>query len=308
MRSGCLAFAFVFAFAPAVLAQESDDDRKAAATLFTEGQKAYREGDFRHAAEAFESAYKKAPRLAPLWNAARAWDKGGEPAHAANLYASYLRKAPPNAPDRNSATRSLRDLEAKLAKLEVHAAGFTELKVDGTAIVVEDQNPSSLVVYVTPGSHLIEGQHEGKAAQEHPVAMAGTSTSVVLLAKSDATPTPQPLPPPPPLEERVHSGWSPIVAIVGGGLTVVAGGFLIWSGIDTMNQRSTFDAAPTQANLDTGRSDETRTNVLIGVTAGLGVLTALVAILLVDWKGHTKEHAGLRLGPANLLMPWGGTF
>ncbi len=177
-------------------------------------------------------------------------------------------------------------------------------KVDGVAIEVDDQNVRSLALYVTPGSHVIEGQHGGKSVQEKPNAMAGTSMSVVLLAHDEGQPPPQPPPPPPPTQEKLHSGWSPIVVAVGGGLTAVAGGLLIWSGVDTMSQRTTFDASPTQANLDTGRGDEVRTNVLVGITAGIGLLTVLTAIFLVDWKGRTQEHAnlGLRLHVA----PGGG--
>jgi hypothetical protein len=307
MRLPCLAFALVFALAPAVLAQESEDDRRAAATFFLEGQKAYNAGDFRHAAESFEGAYKRAPRLPPLWNAARAWDKGGELVRAANLYASYLRKAPPSAPDRNSATRALRELEAKLAKLEVHASSVSDLKVDGVAIDLDDQSAGSLVLYVTPGAHVIEGQHDGALVQEKANGTPGASMSVVLLARPDAQPPPPPPPPPP--QEKPHSGFSPIVVAVGGGLTVIAGGLLIWSGIDTVSQRTTFNANPTQQNLATGQSDEVRTNVLVGVTAGLGLLTAVAAIF-VDWKGHTREHASSRLrlhvAPGGGML--GGTF
>jgi hypothetical protein len=277
---------------------ESPDDLKAAAKLFAEGQRSYREGDYRHAAEAFETAYKKAPRLPPLYNAARAWQKGGELVRAANLYASYLRKAPPSAPDRNNATSALRDLESRVAKLEVHAVDFTDLKLDGVPVDVEDQSVASLLVYVTPGSHVVEGKHAGKSAQERPSATAGASMSVVLVAKEEAAPPPVVMEP-----EKPHGGWSPIVVIVGGGLTAVAGGLLVWSGIDTLNQRSTFDASPTQQNLDTGKSDQARTNVLLGVTLGLAVLTGVAAIF-VDWKPHKTEHARLFIGPTGA---W-GTF
>jgi hypothetical protein len=287
-------------------AGESDDDRKAAAKLFAEGHKAYVTGDYRHAAEAFEAAYRRAPRLPPLWNAARAWQKGGELVHAANLYAVYLRKAPPSAPDRNSATSALRDLETKLGRLEVHAADFTELKLDGAAIDLEDQDPSSVVVYVSPGSHVVEGQHAGKSVQQTATAIGGSSVSVVLLAPKEIAAPPPPPPPPP----EKHSGWSPLVVAVGGGLTAVGLGLTIWSGLDTMSQRSTFDQAPTQANFDEGKAREVRTNVLLAVTAGVGVLTGIAAIFLVDWKGHAEQKtpppatAGVRLhlGPGSALL------
>jgi len=279
---------------------ESAEDLKAAAKLFAEGQKSYREGDYRHAAEAFESAYKKAPRLPPLYNAARAWQKGGETVRAANLYASYLRKAPPSAPDRNNATSALRDLEGRVAKLEVHATDLTDLKVDGAAFDVGDQSAASFVVYVTPGTHVVEGKRGDKTAEERPIATAGSSMSVVLVPPKDAPPPVAPV-----VAEEKHSGWSPIVVAVGGGLTAVAAGFLVWSGVDTLGQRSTFDASPTQANLDAGKSDQLRTNVLLGVTLGLAVVTGVVAIFLVDWKPHKHpEKTALHVSP---FGAW-GTF
>ena len=293
----------IAASAARAYAQESDEDRKAAAKLFGEAQKAYRDGDFRHAAEAFEGAYKKAPRLPPLYNAARAWQKGGELVRAANLYASYLRKAPPTAPDRNSATSALRDLETKLARLELHAADITELKVDGVAVEVEDQPPNALVLYVTPGTHVVDGARGGKAVHEQPTATAGSSVSVVLAV----TETPHEVVKPVVVAEKSR-GLSPIVVVIGAGATAIAGGFLIWSGIDTMNQRSTFDANPTQSNLDTGKSDEVRTNVLLSVTFGLALITGVTAIF-VDWKGSKKtEAASVRLIPGLGGAMIAGTF
>jgi hypothetical protein len=314
-RLPCLAFAAGLAVTPALLpraaragTQESDADRRAAAKLFAEGQRAYRAGDYRHAGESFEEAYKRAPRLPPLYNAARAWQRGGELVRAANLYASYLRKAPPRAPDRNSATAALRKLSAKVGELEIHAASLTDLSLDGAPIDLDDQNATSFVVYVAAGAHVIEGKKEGKPVRQTATAVAGTDVSVVLLAPSEAPPPPPP--PPPVVVQKPHHGWSPIVFAVSAGATAVAAGFLIWSGLDTVGQRSTFDADPTQANLDAGKADQLRTNVLLGVTLGLGVFTGVVGIFLVDWKGHGREHAArtpwIRVGPTGATV--GGTF
>jgi hypothetical protein len=296
-----LAFLFMLslAFATPALAhaadqaQETEEDRRTAARLFGEGQKAYNAGDYRHAAESFEEAYKRAPRLAPLWNAARAWHKAREYVRAANLYSKYLGLAPPNAPDRNSAAAAMRDLEPKLARLEIHAPSFDSVTVDGTAI---EENADS--VYVTPGSHLVEGTSHGRTASEKRDVSAGSSTSVVLtLPASEPIPAHPPVvPPPPPPTEEKHSGWSPVVVAVGGGLTAVGLGLTIWSGVDTLNQKQTFDGAPTQQNLDDGRSRQLRTNVFIGVTAGIAALTTIAAIFLVDWKGHKSTQVGVGLG------------
>ncbi len=281
------------AFAQGAKAAETPEDRKEAAKLFHEGSRAYAHGDFTHAAQSFEAAYARAPRLPPLWNAARAWDRAGEPVRAANLYAAYLRKAPPSAPDRNSATAALRKIEPKLARLQVHAMDVQDVKIDGTAAadIAEDLSE----VYVAPGSHVLEGTHAGKAVRVVQDAPAGVTTSVVLQAPPEAPPPTAP--PPPQVHHPAHGGISPIFFFVGAGLTAVAGGLTIWSGVDTLGQRSTFDAAPTQANLDEGKSRQTRTNVFIGVTAGLAALTGVTAIF-VDWKGHaSRERAALRVVP-----------
>ncbi len=289
---------------------EDDEDRRAAAKLFNEGQKAFKDGDYRSSADAFERAYKRAPRLQPLWNAARAWDKSGESTRAANLYASYLRKAPPDALDRNSATSALQKLETKVTRLEIHATGFTDLKVDGAPCDLDGQTPASLVLYVTPGAHLVQGSHDDKNEQQQVNTSAGGSTSVVLVVPAAAAVVPVVAqPPPPPPAEKPRSGLSPTIVFVGGGLTAVAGGFLIWSSIDTLDQKKAFLANPSQQNLDTGRSDETRTNILVGATAALGLLTGVAAVFLVDWKGRTaaeKTEISAHVGPGHLSVV--GTF
>ncbi len=295
---------------------EDEEDRKAAAKLFTEGQKAYKDGDYRSSADAFERAYKRAPRLQPLWNAARAWDKSGESTRAANLYASYLRKAPPDAPDRNSATSALQKLETKVTRLEIHATGFTDLKIDGAPCDLDGQTPAALVLYVTPGAHLVQGTHDDKDEQQQVLTNAGGSTSVVLVVKAAAPAvvvSPPPAQPPPPPAAKARSGVSPTIVVVGGGLTAVAGGFLIWSSIDTLDQKKIFLANPSQQNLDVGRADEMRTNILVGVTGALGVLTGVAAVFIVDWKGRTAAEKtaettsiSARVGPGNLSVV--GTF
>jgi hypothetical protein len=90
-----------------------------------------------------------------------------------------------------------------------------------------------------------------------------------------------------------HTGWPPVVVVAELGVTVAAAAVMVWSGVDTENALSTFRATPTQATLDSGRSDEVRTNVLIGATVGLAALTGVTAIWLTSW--HTKQ-ANLALG------------
>jgi hypothetical protein len=314
-RNSWLSSAFVVALASSVVltcsvasAQpaSSADAGKNAAREFAEGQRAFAAGDFQRAGEEFEAAYRDKPHHAPLWNAAKSWDSAGESARAAGLYARYLREAPADAPDRDAATAALRAISARVVKLEIHPAeGVTNVTVDGKPVEGE-------TIYVTPGDHTIDGKKGDKRAHKDQSGKGGDVLSVLL----DANEAPVVVVAPPPVdhthdvapkEEQHGHGLSPIFVVVGGVLTVAAAGITVWSGVDTLSQKDTFDIERSQANLDDGRAKQTRTNVLIGVTAGLAVVTGVTAIFFTDWgkKTETPPTTGsLRagVGPGTLVL------
>ena len=267
------------------LAGSTSDDRRQAAVDFAEGDRAFKDGDYRQAAESYERAYHRVPHHSALWNAARAWHRAGELARAANLYARYLREAPPNARDRNSAQRAMNELANRLARLEIHATDVTAVQVDG-----QPTDASSL--FVTPGAHVVEGRtRDGRPVRQPQTVGAGDVVSLALVPPpAVAVGLPPPPPPPPPVPERRSRGWSPIVVYFGGALTVALAGITVWSGLDTLQQKDAFDRAPSQNNLDVGRDKQSRTNVLLGVTAGVAAATAVTAIVLVDWRGSPSRE------------------
>jgi len=291
----------------------SPDDRRQAAKDFAQGDRAFTLGDFREAAEAYERAYRRAPHYDVLWNEARAWHRAGELARAANAYAHYLREAPAGARDRNSAQKALGDLSGKLALLEIHAEAASSLTLDGAPF-------DGASVYVTPGAHVVEGRTQsGALMRQKPEVRAGDDVSVALVPP-DPAPAPPPTPPAPtpaaPATEPPTSlrTWSPLVVVVGGAATVALAGVTVWSGLDTLAEKNTFNQNPTRQDvLASGQQRETRTNVLLAVTGGAGLLTAAAAIFFVDWNGHPKTvksepgpSAQLGIGPGSLV--WRGTF
>ncbi|HVK64771.1 MAG TPA: hypothetical protein VM694_09860 [Polyangium sp.] len=265
------------------------EDRAAATRAFEEGERAYRAGDFSRAAERFEEAYRKAPHPAPRWNAARSWDKAGEIARAANGYARYLREAPQGAPDRDEAGKALAELTAKLGRIEVFAPEAENVQVD-------DQRLEGTSVYVHPGTHVIKGRVRGIVVQRTEALEAGSVRSVALIAEgvvSTANESPKEPPRPaakttrPPAKPapaaRAEKPWLVPALVASGAATVVSAGLVVWSGVDTLAALSDFDAAPTWDKLYDGRDKQFRTNVLIGVSLGLGAVTgALGSIWLVD--------------------------
>ncbi|MBN4049573.1 hypothetical protein JYT86_00785, partial [bacterium AH-315-N03] len=62
---------------------------------------------------------------------------------------------------------------------------------------------------------------------------------------------------------------------------------LVWSGIDTLDGVDAFNRMPTPEGFEEGQAKELRTNLLIAITAGLGVTTLVLAIL-ADWDGDAQ--------------------
>lgn len=91
-------------------------------------------------------------------------------------------------------------------------------------------------------------------------------------------------------------GIHPAPFIVGLIATVGLGATTVWSGVDTLNNPGP-DAVRAQCKgqgeecpaYQDGLAHELRTNVLIGVTAGVGATTVILAIV-TNWKGKPKDQ------------------
>ena len=291
MRPRVLAIALALAgaaAAPAALADGATVTKETlarAATRFREGEAAFRRHEYAAAADAFEDAYRIAPHPSALFNAADARQKAGELARAANLCAHYLSEAPAKDANRADAAARLADLRPKLGRIEVQVEDATGLALDGTPIHAGE-------TFVDPGDHVVAATIAGKPASRRVTIAPGTLQRVILDAVADpsalpppaAAPAPDSSPPAAPSPKGLSPSWF----WVGAGATALAGGATVWSGLDTSRARSDFDLHPTVQGLDDGRAKQTRTNVLLGATAVLGVATAAVAIFAVDWRPRAR--------------------
>lgn len=292
--------------------QQPDRSRRAkAAKEFRHAMRAYRRHDYAAAAADFEEAYATLPHPAALFNAAEAYEKAGELTKAANLCARYLHDASDKDRRRSKANKMIADLTPKLGRVDIDANGAQDVQIDG-------KTPGPGVSFVDPGDHLVTGSFDGKQVQRQISVVAGSLEQVRLEA-----------PPPPPARSATpvaapvrgprdqgaagkHGGLPPLAVYIGAGATAVLGGVTIWSGLDTNKARSDYDAHPTQQGLDSGQGKQTRTNVLVGATAVVGVATAAIAIFATDWKGkstsdeHPEAHMALGIGPGSVSL--GGTF
>ena len=273
--------------APHVAASPTDDARREAHERYEEGKAAFAAGDYLRAARLFLETYRLAPHHDALWNAARSFDLGGEPVRAANLYARYLDVAPADARDRDRATTSRRNLAAVLARIDLQGAA-EQITVDGEIAVIA-------TVYVAPGQHVVRGVVAGRVVERLVTVGTGATLSVALTAPDPAAEpvVTRPLASAPLPEGSTWPRPFPrAVVYVGAGLTAVAVGFTIASGVDTLNAKSAYQAAPSSALLSDGESKQDRTNALFWTSVGVGVTTAALGLLFVDWGHAVRAVAG----------------
>lgn len=289
MTRRVLALLFALAFAaplpayaaPPASAQKDDDKR--AARAFTEGQQAYEAGDFRRAAGLFETAYQAKPHHSALWNAARSWTKAGEDLTAVNLLERYLHDAPTDAPNRAEANATLAAITKRVGRIQIQILNVTDPKLDNAPT-------KDGLAYVAPGEHVLTATDGTNPPIRRVVPVkAGEIVSVTL------EPAPKETPPPKPIviiQPAPRRGISPWFVVGGGALTLAATGATVFFGLTTIERRDAFvGGQKDQTTLDEGYSAQFKTNIALGATIGLAVLTTAVAIFLTDWGGAPKAAA-----------------
>jgi hypothetical protein len=305
---------------------------RAAAEAFDQGREAYKAEEYVEAAEHFEKADSNAPSTPAIELAVRARDKAGELDRAATLLALALQRHPNDANLLKLAPDIQKRASEKLFELTATCDLPCDLTVGGR---IMHGAPSTLrTLYLQPGALTVRaGWSDNRSDSKEIQAEAAGKEEVSFVAptlaaaKSMAKEPSEPVAADPATfdsnkdegPEKKWSGLPPALFFVGAGLTVVAGGITIWSGIDTVNNpgADTVKAAcdnqqPNCTELyDEGVGKQKRTNVLIGVTAGLGVVTVLVGALATDWGGGkssappaSAQATGKLSRPSVAMAPW----
>lgn len=313
--------AMICAFSAAALAQPSADDVKRAGDEFEAGRRAYKDREWVAAAEHFEAADRFAPAAVSLELAIRARDKARQLERAATLAALALDRHPTEAKLAELAGPILQRADKELFRVRVQCEPDCDLVV-GTKLV-HGAAAARRTLFVAAGQHEIRaGWSGGRSASETVSAKKGGKAELQFEAPPEETkPTPvatkpevrangttsqrraDPAPGPDRGTKDVESGSGlpPAVFFVGAGLTVVAGAATVWSGLDTQNNpgpdavREGCAGQGTDCELyQDGLDRQRRTNVLIGVTAGLGVVSGVIGAFLTDWSGGSDKKAAVQ--------------
>jgi hypothetical protein len=289
--TACLIFSAAAAAQDGSGATPSVGDRAKAAEAYDLGTSAYLSEHYELAAHWFERAYRVAPTSAALLQAIRAHAKAGNSIRAANL-AIELRD---NYPDDARAEQASEAVIARVAPANVlvHATCEREctLEVDGALV----RHPS---FFVTPDiEHAVKAAYDDGETSTSVRGEPGSERNVTLAA---------PAAPPPPRVPR----WAFFSSL---GATVALGAVTLWSGVNANRGVSEYEAAARTANspginngssptpaeqaealLEEGQDKERRTNILIGVTAGMAVSTAVLGVF-TNWKGESREPRAKRI-------------
>ncbi|MDH3201812.1 MAG: hypothetical protein OEM15_13035 [Myxococcales bacterium] len=282
----------------------SVDDRAEAADAYDQGTSAYLAERYELAAHWFERAYRLVPTSTALLQAVRAHDRAGNTIRAANLALLLRDRYPTDEHSKRPASSIIEAVKPTAVLVKAQCGAECTLELDG-ALIQHD------TFFVSA-----EVEHSLKAAFE-----AG-ETSTMVRGKPGSTKTVKfaaPLPPPPPPIPR----WGFFSSL---GATVVLGAVTVWSGLDANNGVTAYETAARTANspginasgsptpaeeaqalLEDGRSKERRTNILIGVTAGMAATTAVLGVF-TNWKNESREGASRRVEPAVGVSNRGGAF
>lgn len=280
---------------------------RVASEEFEAGARAYKQKNFELAASHFEAADGAVPGVKALRLAMKARSEAGHGSRAATHAAQGLARYPDDAELGKLAKEILEKTEPVLHKVSVSCASPCVLAVGTRGIPGEAS--TRWVVYLDPGSATVSASFTGesKGAQKAIEATAGGSSDVRFEPEdSSAKPPPKPPiekppvtePPKSPLtpatpdtDKTSGSGISPAFFISALVATAAVGGVTIWSGIDTRNnpgpdgvRTACVGQGTSCPEYQDGLAKETRTNALIGATAGAGAITILFAIL-TDWGG-----------------------
>jgi hypothetical protein len=297
----CLVFSVVAA-ADDAGKEVSVGERTKAAEAYDQGTSAYLSERYELAAHWFERAYRLVPTSTALTQAVRAHYKADNAVRAANLALRLRAEYASDPTSKQVADEVIASVKPLNVLVKTQCDRECTLELDGALM---DQP----TFFVTPGvMHAVKAGFDTGETSTEVRGSAGELKKVRFMA-----PTP---PPPPPVPRSVF--FSSL------GATLALGAVTIWSGIDANRGVDAFESAARNANspginnnssptpaqeaqslLDEGRKKERRTNILIGVTAGMAAGTAVLGVF-TNWKKESREPSAKRIEPVIGVSHKGG--
>lgn len=295
--AGLTILSIVLLVAQSAAAQDSRQ-RAAAAEAYDRGTSGYMTGEYAEAAQWFETAHRLAPAPAAIMQAIRAHQKAENLARAATLAVVLQNDYPGEAQAVQYADQILADTAPSLLRIDVDCSACE--------IDLDDAVQQARSLFVDPStSHVIVAHFSTGDVTKEISGEPGQTTTLRIEAPAARLTAPVSDPQEPVStsgsQDLSSGGLPPVVTFIGAGVT---GAFLIATIISGVDTNAGVDAYETAARsgapnarqlLDDGESKETRTNVLIGMTAVFAIATGVIAGVLTDWSSEEEAdtHAAI---------------
>jgi hypothetical protein len=291
------------ALALALLATHASAGVEEARAAYKRGTEAFKKKDFPTAAREFASADEQQPNSVALESALTAATLADDAILALTL-ADRSEARGASDVSHAAAEKARKQFAASAGKLRVACAPGANLpactaKVDGepaqlgvarwvrvgdhTIEITAPERNGRFTVNVGAGASVDWQEPAPPPPPPPPPPLSSASATVAPLTSSasvSATPPPPP-PPPPPQAHGLAPGWFFAAA----GATAVLGGVAIWSGLNTVSLHDDWNNTGSADTNASGRSAQTRTNVLLGVTGAAALGTLALGLFVVDWHG-----------------------
>ncbi len=280
------------------------DGQDEAIRQFRAARDLYSAGAYAEAARGFEGSYAAAASPEAAYNAALAHDKTGDDLATMTWYRRYLATAPPEDPSYPQAQQRATELRARLGELRLQldsSEEIREIRVNGEAVMLADfpklvppghvelrltgagtDEVADIPAEVAPGGTWTV-QFTGFARPELPASILRPMPRVV-------RPDPRPVVPAPRVRPLTALFWT------GTGLTTTSAIAMGVLGGLVLRERAGYeDCGQTGTCREAGASFhryQNATNAMVGVTAGLAVITLALGIAAMrDRRKTSREPA-----------------
>jgi hypothetical protein len=301
MTTRCIAMSLAIAVVVTATSPVRADDVHGAAKAFSQAQQAMLAGDATRAADLYELADELAASAVALRSAARARLAAGHLALAAINATALLRRYPNDRESREVAETILSRIAPQLAQLEVTCTTACAVLIDGKVIASLARPQHSL--FILPGARTVTASFDDvRKSNTQITAVAGRTARVRLEAPANPVAPRIVAARAPSGDRRIagpstgSSGLSRWWVAAGTIVTLGLGAATVVSGMATLETRDKIrDAvaagqdAAARMSYSTGRDQQIRTNLLLGVTGAAAAGTIVFAIF-TNWSGDTRER------------------
>jgi hypothetical protein len=284
-------------------------DRECGRRAFSQGTTLFDQKDYAQARAWFLAAQAAGAHPVIAFNLALCSARLGKLSSARNELTALISDPTSDAALRARAQQELAAAEAALAHVHVESADPSQnrIELDGELV---DAPAGELSV--DPGAHHFRVSSRDVVVFDQDVRLEpgeqlrlrvtnrARAIDVVVVPESRRAAPAAPVPAP-----QQPSGLSPVWFYATASATVLLSAGSIWSGLDVRNAYDHYQGdlprltqAEADARVEDGHSRELRTNLLLGATVLSAAGTALVGLVLVDWKSKPEvaSRASLTLG------------